>query len=464
MKNSETSDYNIKTIILSTISILTLVTSLAFSYYFNNLFTKCPPCYNTDLQYDDSAILIQRIRWKKPVNIYVINSGDRASKTENVLQKIGLDVKITSKPSKSGIEWADIVLIDSDWTRSIGVKYKRFIINVIKLGKPLTCYGPDAGNKFIELIGQDFFLDELTLYVGGEPFSDKTPNLKLPAEVKLFSIVTCRSQGGLLVPDYLIIIRDVEDLERDIVELLNWLVDLGIIDGEVEHHSITEVNGFKYVGSIGWKFFYIRYCNNDVGELQVRSRYYYYGEEVSGVFYSWFLILSEHSTIGYRDLTWCRACPYASWVLYKAKTEVDGHTDIFPGQIFEDIGPKNAGTCISSINYVVSTGINAINTKVSASYNPNRISYTSSVNTAAGVVEWTYFSCQHATDITRQFVSSAIFYLDPMKEYGYEPLVVTHYYYSEIKGYTIPQCGGTAYTYKQISYTAYVKNSGVSQG
>ena len=371
--------------------------------------------------------------------------------------EIKAECKITSKPSKNGIEWADIVLIDSDWTRSIGVKYKRFIINVIKLGKPLACYGPNAGNKLIELIGQDFFLDELTLYVGGEPFSNKTPNIELPAEVKLFSIVTRRSQSGLLVPDYLVIVRDVEDLERDIVELLNWLVDLSIIDGEVEHYSITEVNGFKYVGSIGWKFFYIKYCNNDVGELQVRSRYYYYGEEVSGIFYRWFLILAEHSTIGYRDLTWCRACPYASWFLYKAKTEIDGHTDIFPGQIFEDMGPKNAGTCISSINYVVFTGINAINTKVSASYSPNRISYTSSVNTAAGVVKWIYFSCQHATDITRQFVSSAIFYLDPMKEYGYEPLVVTHYYYSEIKGYTIPQCEGTAYTCKQTSYTAYVR-------
>jgi len=93
MKNSEISNYNInKAIILSAILVLTLTTSLAFSYYFNNSFTKCPR-YNTGLQYDGSAILIQRIRWKKPVNIYVISTGDRASKAENVLWKLKLNVK-----------------------------------------------------------------------------------------------------------------------------------------------------------------------------------------------------------------------------------------------------------------------------------------------------------------------------------------------------------------------------------
>ncbi len=120
------------------------------------------------------------------------------------------------------------------------------------------------------------------------------------------------------------------------------------------------------------------------------------------------------------------------------------------------MGPKNAGTCISSIDYIVSTGVNAISARVSASYNPEQVSYISSVNTATGVVKWTYFPCQHLTDTARQFISSAIFYLDSTKEYGHEPLVVTHHYYSEIKGYTIPRCGGVAYTYEQLSYIAYV--------
>ncbi len=318
MKNSETSNYNInKTIILSIILVLTLIASLAFSYHSNDTLTKYPR-YNSDHQYNGNSNLIQYIRWRKPVNIYVIGTSDRTSKIENVLQKLGLNVKISSKPCKSGIKWADVVLIDSDWAGSVGVEYKNFIISVIRLGKPLACYGSDAGNKFVELIGQDFILNELTLYIGGKLFSDKTPNLELPAEVKLFSIVTHRSQGGLLIPDYLVITRDLEDPERDIIELLNWLVDLGIIDGEVKHHSITEINGFKYLGSIGWKSYYIKYCDNNIGELQARSKYYYYEEEIDEALHKWFLIFAEHSTTGYRNSTWCKACPYANWVFIQS--------------------------------------------------------------------------------------------------------------------------------------------------
>jgi len=170
------------------------------------------------------------------------------------------------------------------------------VIDVIRSGKPLASFGFDAGNRLVEFVGKTFFLNELTLSVGKEPHSDKTPNLELPVEVKLFAIVARGSHGHLLVPDYLVILRDVEDVEKDIVDLLNWLVDLGVIGGMREHYGIAEINGFRYVGSIGWKFYYIKYCGNNVGDLQVRSKYYYHGERVGGVFYKWFLIYVNHLT------------------------------------------------------------------------------------------------------------------------------------------------------------------------
>ncbi|RLE61579.1 MAG: hypothetical protein DRJ35_00225 [Thermoprotei archaeon] len=132
--------------------------------------------------------------------------------------------------------------------------------------------------------------------------------------------------------------------------------------------------------------------------------------------------------------------------------------------------PKNARTCVSSISYDVSAGVNgpptsgAVGASVSVSYNPCRISYISTVNTATGIVKWTHSPCQHVPDTTWWVEPSARFYLDPMKDFGYEPLVTTHYYYSKIKGYTTPQCGGTAYVYKQTSYTAYVRSTEVNQG
>lgn len=449
--------------------VLVLVITIAFNFEVNSSFRKCACQNNKYPGKSDKVDLAWNARWIKPVNIYIIGTADTTGKAEKILHELGLNVRTSDKLDKSGIEWADVILIHSNWFKSIGPKYKSQIIGIIRSGKPLASYGFDAGNRLVEFVGKTFFLNELTLSVGEEPHSNKTPNLELPVEVKLFAIVAHGSQGHLLVPDYLVIVRDIEDLEKDAVNLINWLVDLGVIGGMKEHHSIT-VNGFRYVGSISWKFYYIKYCGNSVGDLQVRSKYYYHGEKIGGVFYKWFLIYVNHLTTGYSDATWCGACPYANWAFYKAITKIDGHTDTFPGQVFDDMGPKNARTCVNSISYVVSAGVNgpppsgAVSASVSVSYNPNQISYTSIVNTATGVVKWTHSPCQHATDTTWWVEPSAIFYLDPTKDFGYEPLVITHYYYSKIKGYTTPQCGGTAYAYKQASYTAYVKSTGVSQG
>ncbi|MHB9301743.1 hypothetical protein [Thermofilum pendens] len=444
--------------------VLILVASLALYNGFQQAFSEYAHCNGGYWKDSNNTHLVQDAKWRKTVNVYVIGVGDRTGKAESALHKLGLNVKVSSVLDRSGIEWSDVVLIDSDWAGSIGVRYRELVKDTVRLRKPVACYGSDAGNKFIELVGRDFFLNELSLYIGGEPFSNKTPNLELPADVKLFSIITRRSQGDLLVPEYLVIESIEEDLERDIAELLNWLIDLGIVDGEVKHYSITEVNGFKYVGSIDWKTYYIKYCNNNVGKLQAKSEYYYYGERVGEVFYKWFLIYVNHLTTGYGATTWCGACPYANWALHKAKTEIDGHTDTFPGQVFDDMGPINAMTCVSSISYEVSAEVSGVIARVSVSYNPNQMSYTSSVDVDTGIVKWIHSPCQHVTDTTWRVEPSAIFYLDPRKEYGYEPLIVTHYFYSEVKGYTTPRCGGTAYTYGQSSYTAYVKSSEVSQG
>ena len=444
--------------ILISIIIVVLIISMIFIFKNNNL------------KNNSRRKILSSTEWRGSINVYIVGTAGTTVKAEKLLRGLRVNVRAAERLEKSGVEWADVVLVDSGWLRSSGVKYKSILVGALRAGKPVASYGFNAANRLIGAVGKNFFLEELTLTVGGEPLDGKTPNLELPVKARLFAVVARRGEGRLLVPDYLVIVRDEGDLRRDLVDLLNWLVELGVVGGSREVHSITEINGFRYVGSIGWKYYYIRYCGNSVGDLQVRSKYYYYGGYVGGVFYKWFLIYVNHLTTGYGDAAWCGSCLYANWALHESVTRIDGHTDLFPGQVFDDMGPKNARTCVSGISYEVSAGVNGpppsgtVGASVSVSYNPNQISYTSSVNTATGVVRWTHSPCQHAADTTWWVEPSAIFYLDPTKDFGYEPLAVTHYYYSEVKGYTTPQCGGVDYASGQASYTAYVKSTGVGQG
>jgi len=54
-----------------------------------------------------------------PVNIYVIGIADTAGKAEKILSRLGLNVRTSVKLDKSGIEWTDVILINSNWFKSM---------------------------------------------------------------------------------------------------------------------------------------------------------------------------------------------------------------------------------------------------------------------------------------------------------------------------------------------------------
>lgn len=375
----------------------------------------------------------------------LVGSPEELTSAQNALYELGVPLQTSDSPTLSAIRNATVTLMHVAWMRRLGTEFKSLFEAALESSKLLSVYGDDSGNVFIQTISESFMRDRLAVVVG-EPTDIATKSVRpvFSSGTALYAIYA-KNGDPRLIPSQLIIQGGFGDVKRHIINLLNWVRDLGIISNvEPVERSITEINGFQFIGSIDWKFYNMCHCDHQIGDLQVRGKYYYYSETISGTTYKWFLAYINHLTTGYDQNYWCGWSYYDGWAFSGrngAYTRIDGKTDEYAGQVFDDMGPKNPQNCVSSIPYTVSAGVGCppptgtVSASVGVTYNPNQMSHTSTVNTQTGWVEWTHKPCQYVEGQTWWVEPSAIFYLDPNKQGGVEPMIFNHQYKSGVRIY-----------------------------
>lgn len=275
-------------------------------------------------------------------------------------------------------------------------------------------------------------------------------------------IFKARALGFGFNPSGFMVIEDLRYFDETLLLALKWAGFIGGSDIKdsglskvLGSTSIVSIEGFKYIGYIGWitTNFTGSVCGEVTGYMAVKVDYYANTTTIAGKTYHGFLAHIEHSAKGYK--TTCCQFIFCSTINHYPKifiSKTDWHTDIFPGQVLDDRQPKNTGSA-STITYTVSwnpgfqfaTGDRAV------------VSYSTSTSTAITQPNYPYYAwygisdppygvvaVKHELQLPKDYdVSqlnyvlftvepSSIGFLDPDKPGGILPMVVSHYFETEL--------------------------------
>ncbi|QOJ78642.1 hypothetical protein IG193_07755 [Infirmifilum lucidum] len=381
-------------------------------------------------------------------NVYVLATEDKVEMFRKVFGRLGVPARVSTTLEPAHATQATALLVDTGWARRHGATLRDTVREALASGKPIAVIGRDAGNAFTGTIGRDSIASQFTLWVASAGGPDRITSFRLKPEVTIFAVHAERDKTGY-IPCYFVL-EGMYPLERLVAEWLDWITEVvGRRAGST--HSITNITGFTLIGWVDWKTSSIEYYGMKAGRIHVRSKYYYYSSQgASGKLYRYFLVRVAHLTTVYSSGP-------IHWTFSKAVTEVDGMTDIFPGQILLGYEP---GINTSCTKFTVSVKPTRAGVSTSASYDPNAVSYTTLKYSSKGIVRWTHAPCQHVPNVTWWVEPSAVFYLDPDRPGGVEPLIVGHYFYSEAKGRAPPSLYVELDAGSTIAYVVYVWSNG----
>ena len=177
-------------------------------------------------------------------------------------------------------------------------------------------------------------------------------------------------------------------------------------------NSITRLEGFKFLGFIGWK-----HSNMYIGEQWVKTEYYYAEAESGGNKYRFYLAYNIHSQKYYVSLG----------VPLTFATVTDWKTRTYSGQVLWDWGPKNWG-CGGTVSIELSAGGAGASVGISYSAPLGAVfCYYDNTDPGDGVFAVTH----QVTGISLPFVTytvgpSSIGLLDPTRPGGGLPMIVSH--------------------------------------
>ncbi len=192
-------------------------------------------------------------------------------------------------------------------------------------------------------------------------------------------------------------------------------------------NSITRMEGFDFLGYIGWKNAEARgWLGELAGEMWVKAEYYYGSQTATdGTVYKFFYAYVIHSAKGYSPFGISR--PPGVFI-----TRTDWKTRYFEGQVLWDWGPKNVGGPLSTITYSVTAGTSGQKPTllVEVSYSSPSGTYFKwfdQTDPGDGIAEVKHEVVNSMTYATFTVEPSSIGLLDPNKQGGYEPMLVKHY-------------------------------------
>ena len=304
-------------------------------------------------------------------------------------------------------------------------------------------------------------IPELLEKVGG---AGKTLNVVIHPELfRAEAIVFTFNPNGIIVIEEMV----------DPAEMLSLAYAMYVTAGKVEdevkelvenYGSIVANQGFEFVGYIGWiaADFVGSVCNEVTGYMAVKVDYYY----VKGRYEAW-LAHVKHGVAGYR--TNCPLGPVPWYVDHYPKrflTVTSWGTDVWPGQVLFDWGPKNIGTA-ATITYTMSAAV-TVGPAPSVT-----IQYSVGITEPnAPYFEWYDESdpprgvhrVEHILVVPegydrpklsgRLFVvePASIGILDPSKPYGYPPVILSHVFYAELNTGDSATISFSAYLYPTAVY------------
>lgn len=178
------------------------------------------------------------------------------------------------------------------------------------------------------------------------------------------------------------------------------------------NNSITRLEGFEFLGYIGWK-----HSNTYIGEQWVKTEYYYAEAESGGNKYRFYLAYNMHSQEYYVPLG----------IPLTFTTVTDWKTSTYSGQVLWDWGPKNWG-CDATVSIELSAGKAGAGVGISYSA-PLGAAFCHYDNTDPG--DGVFAVTHQVTGIVLPFITytvepSSIGLLDPTKPGGSLPMIVSH--------------------------------------
>ena len=232
-----------------------------------------------------------------------------------------------------------------------------------------------------------------------------------------------------------------------IIEELKYIIEeLSTIQRWIEQDSksfvpaiIKDIQNYKYIGYIGWKTAYFKGqgCGETTGYMEVKVDYYY---TVWGTFtkYHTWLAHPKHSAKGYKT-----SCGFTIYNHYPKTfiSETDWKTSIWAGQVVGDWSPKNLGVA-ATISYTLPSVAATwyITPYVTIEYSigitePNAPYYEwfDRSDPAYGITKAEHnvkvpsgYDESKLNDVLFTVEPSSIGFLDPKKNGGILPMIVSH--------------------------------------
>ena len=177
-------------------------------------------------------------------------------------------------------------------------------------------------------------------------------------------------------------------------------------------NSIIRLEGFKFLGFIGWK-----HSNMYIGEQWVKTEYYYAEAESGGNKYRFYLAYNIHSQKYYVSLG----------VPLTFATVTDWKTRTYSGQVLWDWGPKNWG-CGGTVSIELSAGGAGASVGISYSAPLGAVfCYYDNTDPGDGVFAVTHQVTGNSLPfVTYTVEPSSIGLLDPTRPGGTLPMIVSH--------------------------------------
>ncbi len=266
--------------------------------------------------------------------------------------------------------------------------------------------------------------------------NDKDPYRAVPLDPRMFkaaaiAVSVMNTEWGVATGVF--IIENTTNPVKDIALASCIFVNTPDVvkDGDVDGNSITRMEGFQFLGYIGWKH------SITLGDQWVKTEYYYATATSGENTYRFYLAYNIHSQ--------------KPWVILGGNsvdftTITDWNTDTYPGQVLWDWGPKNL-VCGGTISFEVS-GFSGISASISYSGFLGVVYCSSDFTDPGAGIANTYNKNigVNLPFITYTVEPASIGMLDPTKPFGVEPMVVNHDF--------IANYGGVIY------YKAYLYDPG----
>jgi hypothetical protein len=284
---------------------------------------------------------------------------------------------------------------------------------------------------FLKLFGSKNIMPILPL----DPNSIGTDKKQAP---KIHPVIYSAQIFGIsFSPNGVIIIEELEYIIEELSTIQQWLEQ----DSKLFVPAyIKDSQNYKYIGYVGWKTAYFkgRGCGETTGYMSVMVKYYYTEVNTPTTKYHSWLAYPQHSAKGYKTSCWG-----ITWNHYP-KTFIsvtDWKTSIWPGQVLDDWGPKNAGTA-ATITFTVTSGVSLGYRTAYAT-----IEYSVSIIEPNGpYFEWfdksdppygiakaehnvkvpSGYAVSKLNDVLFTVEPSSTGFLDPNKPGGYLPMIVYH--------------------------------------